>query len=324
MKLWHEIGIIEFPIMLCTGLNHVSSAEGKCARFLIVNSGEGEMRKGFKLLGLGVCILILNLSGFAQTGDLPYRLSDHEIRQLLHTMDAQADRFRRSLGHNLDKSRLNGTRREDDINAFVKAFDRETERLKDRFDHHKSVAADVQSILDRADSIDRFLAEHSADRRTEADWSSLRGSLDQLAQAYNVSWTWKGYSANPEATGMPYRLNDKEVARILETLKVHADRFRSAVDSSLDRSSLNGTAREDDINSFMKEFDKQTKRLRDQFDHHKSVAADVQAVLDSAEGIERFSRRFPLSTRAQNEWITLKADLDELAQAYNVSWRWDT
>jgi hypothetical protein len=72
----------------------------------------------------------------------------------------------------------------------------------------------------------------------------------------------------------------------------------------------------------MKEFEKETKHLRDQFDHHKSVAADVQAVLDRAARIEQFSRRFPLSARAQREWSELKVDLDELARAYNVSWRW--
>jgi hypothetical protein len=73
----------------------------------------------------------------------------------------------------------------------------------------------------------------------------------------------------------------------------------------------------------MKEFEKETKHLRDRFDHHKSVAADVQAVLDRAARIDQFARRYPLSERAQREWAALKTDLDELATAYNVSWRWN-
>ncbi|MDX6709275.1 MAG: hypothetical protein QOH96_291, partial [Blastocatellia bacterium] len=92
----------------------------------------------FKWLGAGLCCLILNFSGIAQNGDLPYRLSDNEIRQLLHTINTQSERFRHSLDSSLDKSRLDDTRREDDINAYMKAFEKETDRLKDRFDHHKS------------------------------------------------------------------------------------------------------------------------------------------------------------------------------------------
>jgi len=278
----------------------------------------------FKWLGAGLCCLILNFSGIAQNGDLPYRLSDSEIRQLLHTINTQSERFRHSLDSSLDKSRLDDTRREDDINAYMKAFEKETDRLKDRFDHHKSVAADVQSVLDRANSIERFVRRHPLSERAQSDWSNLRASLDQLAAAYNVSWSWDRYAATPTAgPHVPFRMNDKEVARILERVEKQADKFRSSVDSSLDRSRLNGTSREDDINSYMKEFEKETKHLRDRFDHHKSVAADVQAVLDRAARIDQFSRRYPLSERAQREWATLKTDLDELATAYNVSWRWN-
>jgi hypothetical protein len=64
------------------------------------------------------------------------------------------------------------------------------------------------------------------------------------------------------------------------------------------------------------------KRLHDRFDERKSVAADVQAVLDRGARIDGFMRRRGLTEKAQNEWSALRANLDQLAEAYSVAWRW--
>lgn len=130
-------------------------------------------------------------------------------------------------------------------------------------------------------------------------------------------------TAKAQVVGQPYRLNDKEVEKIIKRIEHQSDRFRSALDSSLDKSRLNGTREEDDINRFVKDFYKETKTLRDHFDHHKSAGADVQSVLDRAASIDSFMRRNPMRKHdAAREWERLRGNLDELAQVYNVSWRW--
>src|SRR6185295_3993449 len=79
----------------------------------------------------------------AQVVGQPYRLSDKDVEKIIHRIEQQSDRFRSSLDAALDKSRFNGTNREDDINAFVKDFYEKTKTLHDHFDHHKSTAPDV-------------------------------------------------------------------------------------------------------------------------------------------------------------------------------------
>ena len=265
----------------------------------------------------------------AQVVGQPYRLNDKEVEKILHRIENQANNFRRSLDAALDRSRLNGTNREDDINAFIKNFDEQTKRLHDRFDDHKSVAADVEAVLNSAASIDQFMRRQHLNERAQNDWSTLRGNLDELAEAYNVTWRWDSVAVLGPTTvvtatpvGLPYRLSDKEVERMLHGIEQQSGKFRSSLDSALDRSSLNSTDREDDINAFIKEFDQEVRRLHDRFDEHKSVAADVQAVLDRAARIEGFMRRRGLTERAQNEWSALRANLDQLAEAYSVTWRW--
>jgi hypothetical protein len=117
-------------------------------------------------------------------------------------------------------------------------------------------------------------------------------------------------------------VSDKDVDRILKRVEQQSDRFRASLDSALDKSRFDGTRREDDINAFVKDFYKETKRLRDHFEEHKSTAADVQSVLERASVIDDFMGRNRLKKNAPNEWSKLRAELDELARVYDVSWRW--
>jgi len=283
--------------------------------------------------GLIALVFVITCLGTAartqsQVVGQPYRLNDKEVDRILHRIENQANTFRHSLDAALDRSRLNGTNREDDINAFIKSFDKQTKQLRDRFDDHKSVATDVEAVLNSAASIDQFMRRQPLRARAQNDWSTLRASLDDLAAAYNVTWRWEGVAVLAPTTviatpvGLPYRLSDKEVEQILHRIEDQSGKFRNSLDSALDRSRLNDTDREDDINAFVKEFDQEVRRLHDRFDEHKSVAADVQSVLDRAARIDGFMRRRGLTGKAQNEWSALRANLDQLAEVYSVNWRW--
>jgi hypothetical protein len=278
-----------------------------------------------------VCSALLVSSARAQVVGQPYRLNDKDVERILRRIEQQSDRFRSSVDSSLDKSRFNGTNREDDINSFIKDFYEQTKRLRDRFDSKRSAAADVEAVLDRSARIDDFMRRNRLSSKAEEDWAALRNNLDELAAAYNVAWRWEGYTAAPgivepagtTVAGVPYRVSDREVERTLKQIEQQSDRFRSALDASLDKSRFDGSREEDDINRFVKEFYERTKTLRDHFDHHKSTSADVQDVLDRAASIDSFLRRNPLRRNdAMREWDRLRGNLDELAQVYNVTWSW--
>jgi hypothetical protein len=126
-----------------------------------------------------------------------------------------------------------------------------------------------------------------------------------------------------QAAGQPYRLKDNDVERIISRIELRSDRFRSNLDSALDKRGYDAT-RVDHVNTFVELFGDHVKRLRDQFNKHSSSTADVRAVLDCAAPIDEFMTRNRLSSEAQNDWTILRNKLDQLAIAYNVKWRWDT
>src|ERR1700754_135681 len=284
----------------------------------------------FVISVLCVCSALLISTAKAQVVGQPYRVSDKDVEKIIKRIEQQSDRFRSSLDSALDKSRFNGTNREDDINGFIKDYYEQTKRLRDHFDKHHSATADVEAVLDRAARIDDFMSRNRLSSKSQDEWSTLKSNLDELASAYNVSWRWGGYSVAPRdvspvgtTVGVPYRVTDREVERVLRSIEQQSDRFRSALDSSLDKSRFDGSREEDEINRFVKEYYESTKTLRDRFDDHKPTSADVQSVLDRAASIDSFMRRNRLrNDNAAREWERLRANLDELAQIYSVNWQW--
>jgi hypothetical protein len=265
-------------------------------------------------------------SAGAQVAGQPYRISDREVARLLDRIRSKTNTFRDSLKKALNNSRLDRTQREESINDYVKAFEQETKRLDDHFDHHKSTVADVDSVMQRASRIWNFMALHPLAGRVQGEWATLRADLELLANAYNIPWQWGAEFRTPPFVELPYRANDQQVEELIHRIESQSDVFRKSLDTALDRSRLDGTRREDDINSFVKEFYQETKRLHEHFDSHKSTASDVQTLLDSARQIDRFMRRNRLQRdrEAQTEWVTLKRYLNELASLYKVSWEWSS
>jgi hypothetical protein len=280
----------------------------------------------FASAALSLLIAVLSVNAHGQVSGQPYRISDREVTRLLDRIKSETDTFRKSLKDALNKSRFDRTRREDDINGYVKDFEAQTKRLDDNFDHHRSSAADVDSVLSRAARIDGFMIRYPLTPRAQGDWARLRADLDQLAAAFNVAWRWgslgPGLPGPVEVGPLPYRVSDREVEQIIHRVESQSDVFRKSLDRALDKSRFDGTRREDDINSFVKEFYKETKGLHDHFDNHKSTANDVQVVLDRAAQIDQFVRRNRLKKDVQRDWAQLRANLDELAAIYSVTWRW--
>ena len=148
------------------------------------------MRNKRMVIVISVMMLFASFSMVGRAQDAPHRLSDKEVKKLMAQLKKDAGRFRKSLDSSLDRSRLNGTSREDDINAMLKNYEDATERLYSRFKDDKSVGADVEAVLDDAAELDRFMTRRLASEKAERDWAAVREDLRRLADAYNVSWRW--------------------------------------------------------------------------------------------------------------------------------------
>lgn len=140
-----------------------------------------------------VCLLGLAVAALGCVSAPPARseraVSRAELRETIRECNSRSDRFRRTLRRALDRSRLDGTRREDDLNDLAlrlgDALDdlrRELGRGEDRHDTRD----DVERALDAARGLDRGVERFRLGRDVDDDWRLLRRELDRLADAYRL------------------------------------------------------------------------------------------------------------------------------------------
>ena len=117
------------------------------------------------------------------------------------------------------------------------------------------------------------------------------------------------------------------VERIINQVESRSDAFRRNVDRALDRSRLNGSREEDRLNEEVKQFARAVDQLRSDFDRRDNrdnrdnrddTRRNVDRVLREADEIGRAIGRANLERNVEREWAGLRADLNTLANVYNL------
>jgi len=127
-----------------------------------------------------------------------------------------------------------------------------------------------------------------------------------------------------QGTGPGGRFYTKaEVEAVIKRVEERSDSFRKVVDKSLDRSAINGTNREDNINEQVKELENAIDKLRKDFDRANTwqeTREQVQRVLSEADEVNAIVRRgrWRRGGVVKSEWALVRNDLNRLAGVYNL------
>jgi len=114
-----------------------------------------------------------------------------------------------------------------------------------------------------------------------------------------------------------------DVERIIKRVDDSSKSFRKVVDKTLDRSALNGTNREDNINQQIKELQNAIDKLRKDFKRANTweeTREQVQTVMNEADEVNGIVRRgrWRRGGPVRDEWALVRADLNKLAGVYNL------
>ena len=139
------------------------------------------------LIASAMMLLNTTVSSLAQRPRPWYR---GNVREIIRQLETDTDHFKSSLDAALDKSSLNGSRAEDEINAYVKQFEEATDRLRDRSEDREYAPNAAREVLTRGRSINVFMRTHRLGGRAESDWAKVRNDLNRLSNAYNIGWRW--------------------------------------------------------------------------------------------------------------------------------------
>lgn len=279
------------------------------------------MKNSKRIMSVFILFAFAILSVSVQAQRRPNRVSDRQVRVILQRLERSSTRFRGTLDTALDRSRIDGTRAEDDLNSIVRDFDNATTQLKDRFGHRRDVASDVDNVLRRAAPINDFMNRNSVNAQTQNAWTSVRSDLSSLANVYGVSWQWNR-QAPPVNTAGSSRLSDSELNQLIRRIETGGNTFRSSLTNAFGQRRYDRTNNQSNTNDAVRDFKNATDQLRQRFDARQSIAADVEHLLEHAAPIDTYMRNNRLTNRAENDWSTLRGDLNTLAGAYNLSTNW--
>lgn len=117
----------------------------------------------FSLLAATLLALTLPMLAAAQGRYPDYgggRYDDRELRDSIHRLDRLSKDFERDLDRALDRSRADGTRREDRINQEAKEFRNAVGNLKSRFGNGKDLYRsrnEAARVLQEAEQVERIV-----------------------------------------------------------------------------------------------------------------------------------------------------------------------
>ncbi len=101
--------------------------------------------------------------------------------------ERRTDDFQRALRRALERSRLDDTRREDELNDSAHRLSRSMDRLRDSWneDHDPERSRrNVRDAIVAGRDINRTLSRHVLRGHIQREWDDLRRELDRLADAF--------------------------------------------------------------------------------------------------------------------------------------------
>ena len=287
------------------------------------------MRIMCKTFGAAILLALINIGVTSSVlAQRQYRDSDTSMRNLIRRIETRSDTFSRTLENALDRSQLNNSAREDEINRLVTDFEYATDQLKTRFENRQSTSTDARAVLEKAALINSFLLNNRLEIRVDQDWRLLQSALDLLARAYYINdWRWNtdGFDTGTGTdTGVGYRLSDAQLRQLARRIENRIDRFSRSLGIALNRSSINGTAEEDEASRSLIALESATNQLTDRINTRQFTESDVRNVLERAAVLNSLMANYDFDAIAERDWTMLRQDLDQLAGASNIAWNWNT
>ncbi|HTK36857.1 MAG TPA: hypothetical protein VL325_00065 [Pyrinomonadaceae bacterium] len=130
-----------------------------------------------------------------------------------------------------------------------------------------------------------------------------------------------GSAANAQVS--PYRVTDTQTRNLITRIETKTNRFQSTMNGVLNTGRWNNTGTEDTVRGYILDFENSTGALLRRVNSRRPVNTEVNDVLARANNINQFMEQNSLGSSAENQWISIRTDLNTLARYYNMSWNWN-
>jgi len=261
-------------------------------------------------------LFALVTAGMASTGMAQISTSNAAIRDLVRRIQTRTDSLQRTVQNASDRNNY----RVDDINRLILDFETAAKQLDQRIAARRATSSDAQVVLDRAGQIDNFFVNNRLGAGSRREWQMIRTDLEQLASYYSLDLRWGG----GVGSGNGYNLNDSQMRQLVNRLNVRSATFSRNLRRDLNRRNFDDRYSVDEVRRQITQFETALVQLRNRVNSRQSTSSDARTVLDRAGFLNNFVTDLQLSNQTENNWNTLRPDLDRLASAFNIAWNWST
>lgn len=114
---------------------------------------------------------------------------------------------------------------------------------------------------------------------------------------------------------------NRNLRSVINRLKDNSRDFENRLDRELDNSRYDGRNREDRINQLARDFRNAVSRLENRYDDRgrNDGYNEAQDALRLGDQLDNALRRSRLSGRLQNQWSSIRQDLDTVASYYGYN-----
>jgi hypothetical protein len=265
-------------------------------------------------------VLAVVTTGMATTAMAQFGANDTAaIRDVVRRIQTRTDSLQRAVQNAADRNNY----RVDDIDRMILDFENAANQLDRRLTSRRGSTADAQALLDRGAQIDTFFVNNRLGAGSRREWQGIRADLDQLASYYNLSPRW-GSSSTSTGGSKDYNLNDFQMRQLVDRLNVRSATFSRNLRNDLNRGSSTDRYSLDEVRRQLNDFEVALVQLRNRVNSRQSTSSDARTVLERAAFLNNYIADRQLSYQTENNWSTLRTDLDQLANAFSIAWNWST
>lgn len=138
------------------------------------------------------------------------RYDERALRDSVHRLDRLAKDFEKNIDRALDRSRANGSQREDRINKQVHEFRDAVGDLKSRVGNGRDLnrsADEARRVLQEGQEVERIARPRWYDGRLSSEWSQIQRELRFISDVYGFRYNG-GYGRDDD-----YRRRDGDYRR---------------------------------------------------------------------------------------------------------------
>jgi len=124
------------------------------------------------------------------------------------------------------------------------------------------------------------------------------------------------------ATTAAAQYGNPDVRDVVRSIQTRTDTLGRTLQNASERSNIS-SYNLNELNRLINDFRSATDQIDRRYNSRRPSSADVRVVMDRATLIDNFLQNNRMGPGVRRDWFALRGDLDQLASAYNLNWRWN-